>query len=276
MRERDPERGRIGREPVGHGQRVEDAAYGEAVHGHLGPVDELLDQRLSGRRLAEIAASSAGASSSGEDTTDTATCPWRSAGFTTSGRSSAELVIGGIRHELPGGLGNAGLGEPLALEALRHGDLGRGRIQGVRQPEPVGDASRDRHGRVDPGRDQPLDLLLARNQLDPVFVLGGDDRVPVRESQPDRLLVTVAGDDRDSTCLRRGEQPELPRAGAYDESACSRVWRMDSHQARFSTYHSMVRSRPVAKSVRARQSSRRSALSVEPMCRSTCPSRSSS
>ena len=146
----------------------------------------------------------------------------------------------------------------------------------MRQPEPMGDAGHDRHRRVDPGRDQPFDLLLAGDRLDALLVLGRDERVAVREAQAQSLLVTVADDGRDPTCLRRGEQPELPRAGAYDESACSRVWRMDSHQARFSTYHSMVRSRPVAKSVRARQSSRRSALSVEPMCRSTWPSRSSS
>ena len=47
-----PNAGGSARQPVGDGERREDAAGREADHGHLGPVDELLDERQSVPRRA--------------------------------------------------------------------------------------------------------------------------------------------------------------------------------------------------------------------------------
>src|SRR5262245_21690486 len=43
--QRNAERGRLGGQAVGDGQRMELAAQRERVHGHLGPLDQLLDDR---------------------------------------------------------------------------------------------------------------------------------------------------------------------------------------------------------------------------------------
>jgi len=81
-------------------------------------------------------------------------------------------------------------------------------------------AERLRHPRrhedrpIDPGRDQPADLLLPRDLGHGLLVLCRHDRVPVGEAEADRRLVVVADDDEESPPARRAQEPELCRARA--------------------------------------------------------------
>jgi hypothetical protein len=78
------------------------------------------------------------------------------------------------------------------------------------------DPGRDRHGPVDSGRDDPVDLLCAGELAYRGLVLDGYHRPPVDVLEADRRRVAVTRDDVEAALARRAVQPELRRPGAQD------------------------------------------------------------
>ena len=134
-----------------------------------------------------------------------------------AGKADAPRGLGGLvrsRTDLVRGLRDARLGEAFALAQLRgreHGRLGRER---VRQREPLCDACRDRDRPVDPGSDQSVDPLGARQPLDGGLVLGRNDRPAVGVAEAGCRGLPVDGDHVELTRPRGGQQAELRRSGA--------------------------------------------------------------
>ncbi len=104
--------------------------------------------------------------------------------------------------------------EAFALAEL--GDAKRGHVRGKRvaNPEPFGDARRDRDRPVDARRDDAVDPFGLGERRDRRLVLGRDDGAPVCVLEAERLRVAVAGDDEDVALTRGAEQTELSRARA--------------------------------------------------------------
>jgi len=123
-------------------------------------------------------------------------------------RTSSQLRAGSrMRH--------GGCGEPLALADLRGGDRGRCRVDGMREPESLGDPGCDPDRPVGTGRGETGDLSRAGESLDRDLVLGGDDRALVGEREAGRARITVDRDHVQVTARACGlEQPELRRSGA--------------------------------------------------------------
>ena len=206
VRERDAEGGRLGVEPVGDRQRREDAADREADHGHLRPVDELLDERQAvprgaargldrrgqARRVARRASGPSGPAGR---------APSRRPGPSTSGSSS--LAADDPRARLR----DARLGEALALAQLVRREHRRLRRDRVRQPGALGDPRRDADRPVGAGRDDPVDLERADEPLDRGLVLGREDAAAVGEAGS-----RARAGSRSTTAIQR------PRARAASSS----------------------------------------------------------
>ena len=163
--------------------------------------------------------------------------------------------LGRARADLVRRLGHTGLREPLPLTQFRRRE--RGGLRGDRMPQSqaLGHPSSDRHGPVDPGRDQPVNVLGAREPLDSGLVLGRDDRAAVGVPESGRRRVAI---DRDHVQLAG----PCCRQQALGSVSLSRIPR---HHPSFSRYHAMVRARPSSNEVRARHPVNRSIFSVEPM-----------
>ena len=139
MGQRDTERGRVGRQAVRDGERDELAGNGETDHRHLGAVDDLLDEHgaRAGRRprrsdrIAELGRI--------EDEREPL-LPLPVGRLDDVGRLELGLVVG---DDLPPGLGNTGLVEPLALAQLVRRQNRSRRRDRVRQAELLSHARRD-------------------------------------------------------------------------------------------------------------------------------------
>ena len=77
-----------------------------------------------------------------------------------------------------------------------------------------GDARGDGHRPVDPGGDDPVDALGARELADRHLVLDRDDGTPVGVLESDGRRVAVAGDDEEPPLPRGAVEPELARPGS--------------------------------------------------------------
>ena len=209
VRQRDAESGNVRRQPVGDRERLELALRGKRVHGHLGPVDELLDQ--------------GGAAAGGSHRVlDRERESFRLADERQSLLALAvrrldhgghRQVAGVGRHHSPARLGDAGLLEAFPLSLLRHGQGCGLRGNGVRQPETSGDPSGDRDRPVDARGDYAVDLLCGREHADRRLVLGRDDGAAVCVLEPGGLGIPVAGDDVEPSRAGRAQDSELGRAG---------------------------------------------------------------
>jgi hypothetical protein len=111
-------------------------------------------------------------------------------------------------------MGDAGLGEALALAELRGGEHGGGRVDRVRERLALGDPGGDRDRPVDPGRDQPVDPLGRGEAVDLRLVLDRDDRAAVGEAEPGGGGIAVDGDDEQPPVAGGLEEPELSCARA--------------------------------------------------------------
>ena len=219
MRERDAERGRRRLHRVRDRERHERAGEDEAVHGDAAQPGQLLDEAVVAARLRERA---------------------RGGGAELGGRArkahgalaaavrrlddDREAELGGGARRLGGRaagdrprLREAGRREPLALAQAGDGERGRLRLQRVRQAEPLRDAGRDADGVVGAGRDEPVDLLGAREPVDRRLVLDRHDRPPVGVAEPGGGRVAVGRDEGQAAAAGRGQDPELGRAGAENE-----------------------------------------------------------
>ena len=282
VRERDAERRRLGAHAVGDRQRVEAAVERERVHRHLRPVDELLDE-AGVRRVRPRARRR----------------PRRSASDSSVDEREAALA-------LPvGRLDDAREAEPLdrrarlleALQSSRRAAAARpprakrsrcrtfdvastavsGEI-GCGSAEPLRDARGDPDGPVDARRDHAVDALGLGEPLDAGLVLGRDDRAPVGERE------ARARRDRGRRRSRRGRARARPRAARAAPAPAPRTRRRLrrrsgepeplSTRPRSRDTTRSVRASPSSNDVRARQPVSRSTFSVEPMWRSTWPSRS--
>ena len=152
---------------------------------------------------------------------------------------------------------------------------GRRGVDRVRQPHPLGDARRDPDRPVGAGRDDPVDALGLREPVDGRLVLGRDERplvgVARSPARPGRRSTAITKSSRSPGGAEEARAARRRRLGRGDAVAPSTA----RHQTSFSRYHATVRSSPRSKLVRARQPVSRSSFSVEPMCRSTWPGRSS-
>jgi hypothetical protein len=79
----------------------------------------------------------------------------------------------------------------------------------VRQADPVGDARGDRDRPVDPGRDDPVDVLRRDQPVDLRLVLDRDDRPAVGEAKAACGRVAIDGDDEQVPLTGGLEQTEL-------------------------------------------------------------------
>ena len=180
----------------------------ERVHGHLGPVYDLLDEATP-LRDSSIAAAIA---PEAPPPTGRASGPLTLAvGRLDDGRHRAALL--GLARELPAWLRNARLGEELTLPQLRDRERGRAGESGCGSPILFGHARGDRHRPVDPGGDDAFHALGACEALDALLVLGGDDRPPVRVPEPGRRGIAVERDHEQAPLAGRREQAELRRPG---------------------------------------------------------------
>ena len=84
----------------------------------------------------------------------------------------------------------------------------------MRQAEPLGDARGDPDGPVGAGRDDPVDVLGAREPVDAGLVLGRDERALVRVGEAGRRRVAVDGDHEEAALARRAQEPDLRGPGA--------------------------------------------------------------
>jgi hypothetical protein len=75
------------------------------------------------------------------------------------------------------------------------------------QPEARRHAGGDRDGPVDPRRDQAGDPFGPRHLLDPLLVLGRDERVAVGVAQTDGRAVAVADDGSEPARAGGAKQP---------------------------------------------------------------------
>ena len=87
----------------------------------------------------------------------------------------------------------------------------------MRQREPLRDAGGGRDGMVGAGRDDPVDVLGAREPVDRRLVLDRDDRAAVGVAEARRGGVAVGRHDGQAAPPRRREDAELRRPGAEDE-----------------------------------------------------------
>ena len=208
MGEGDAEGGRLRRQPVRDGERVEATVEAERVHRQLGPVDVLLDEHAPEARLRERRRDR-GLEPGGVVDEREPALPL------PVGRlhDARERERGVVRVERPR-VRDPGRGERLALPALRRGERAAPGVDRVRQADPVGDARRDPHRPVGARRDDPRHVAGAREAVDPLLVLRREHGALVGEREPDRARVAVDGDHVEVGARPRGlEQAELGRAG---------------------------------------------------------------
>ena len=205
MRKCHTERGRLGRQAVGHGEGVEISAHGEGVDCYLRPVHELLDDRDAATGFLDRPA---------DRCRELLLRPHER-------KPLLSLTVGcfhhrrhrqsrlGLGHELPARLRDTGFREPFAL--LELGDSqSRGRpVDRMRQSHALGDARGDPDRPIDARRDDPLHPLGGRKALDTSLVLGRDDRPPVGEAESGRCRVAVERDHEEPPLARRSKEPEL-------------------------------------------------------------------
>ena len=209
MRQRNPEGRRLGRQPVGHGQRMEVSAQRERVHRHLGPVDELLDDRHTAARLLDRAPDRGRKLILRADERQALLpLPVRRLHHRRHGQPFFRF-----RDDVPARLRHLRLRERLALLLLRDGPVRDPGVDRVRQSHPLGDACGDSHRPVDARGDDPLDALGRSEALDALLVLGRDDRPPVGVPEPGRGRVAVERDHEQPLLASRPEQSELRRPG---------------------------------------------------------------
>jgi hypothetical protein len=84
----------------------------------------------------------------------------------------------------------------------------------MRKAEPLGKPCRDRHRPVDPGRDDTVDGLRSSKAVEALFVLGRDDRPPVRVLEPGGERIAITGDHEKAALARGPQEPELRRSCA--------------------------------------------------------------
>ena len=84
----------------------------------------------------------------------------------------------------------------------------------MRKPEAVRHTRRDCDGPVDSRGDEAVDAFGGCEPLDRRFVLGGDDRAPIRVPEAGRGGIAIDGDHVQIVPPCGGEQPELRRACA--------------------------------------------------------------
>ena len=215
MGESDSERGRLGDDPVGDGQRCEATADREGVDGHLAPGNELLDEHHVRARLLERERESVLELPLPADEHE----PLLALPIGRLDHAWVAEAVGSRpcllerRADHVARVRDARLGEPLALAELRGGQDGGGWVDRVRQGEPLGDPRGDRNRPVDAGRDDPVDALRRGEAVDLRLVLDGDDRPPVGEAKPRCGRIAVDGDDEVVPPSRGLEQAELAGPG---------------------------------------------------------------
>ena len=210
VRQRDAERGRVGGDAVGDEQRVEDAVDRDGVDRHLRAFDELLDEADLAAGGVERGVDRRRQLRLGADEREAALA--LAVGRLDDARDRQPVDDAG--DELRARLRHARLREPVALPRLRRRERRGGRVDRVRQRQPLGDARRDADRPVGARRDDPVDVLRPCEPVDAGLVLGRDDRALVRVREAGRRGVAVDGDHEEVALACGAQQPDLrgPRA----------------------------------------------------------------
>jgi hypothetical protein len=187
---------------------VEAAVAREAGDRHLGAVGKLLDQAEPAagspqRGLHRLAQLLLGAHER-EPATRLSIGRLHHAG-------EAELVVR-IGHDLPAGLRNAFLLEPLPLTKLRAREHRRRRRDRVREAVARCDARSGTDGQFAPRGDHSVDALGLGEALQRGLVVERDDGSPIGEAEAGRRGIAVDGDHEQIARAGRSQQAELPRA----------------------------------------------------------------
>ncbi len=202
--ERDPERRRLGGQPVSDGQGMEDAVERDCVHGHLRPLDVLLGDEGA------VARGGAGRLDRGREIRLVA----------HQRQSPLALPVGRLDDTGNARLGEharlrqPGGGEAVALARLRGREHGGRPVDRVRQPEPLGEARGDPHGPVRAGRDDAVDPVSARQPVDSGLVLRRDDGAGVGVAEARRCGIAIDCEHVQVALARCAQEPELRRSGA--------------------------------------------------------------
>ncbi len=212
MRERDTEGGRLGHDAVGRDECRERAVDREADHGHLGAVDELLDEREAAaggaaRRLDR------GGQARRVANERQALLSLAIRRLDHHGACHLRQVVAAADDPRPG-LRHARLGQPLALAKLVRHQNGGGGVDRARQAGPLGNAGGDAHRPVRARGDDPFDPERADEPLDRGLVLGREDAAAVGEPEARSGRVAVDDAEPDARLAGAFEQAELRRAGS--------------------------------------------------------------
>jgi hypothetical protein len=79
----------------------------------------------------------------------------------------------------------------------------------VCKPEALCDAGRDPHRPVDSRRDETVDVLRSGESSDPAFILGGQDRAPIRVTEAWSGGIPIDRDDVQTAPARSGQRAQL-------------------------------------------------------------------
>ena len=199
VRQRDPERRRVGGEAIGDEQRMEDAVDRDGLDGDLRAVDVLLDDvdtvpRGLDRRLDRGRKLLLGAHER---------------------EPALALAVGSLddarRHRLLERLGlrHAGGGEALPLSRLGRHECGSRRVDRMRKPEPRCHPGGDADRPVGARRDDPVDALGAGQAVDARLVLRRDERPLVRVGEAGRRRIAIDRDHEQITLSRCAQEPDL-------------------------------------------------------------------
>ena len=275
VRERNAERRRLGDEAVGDGQRREAAVDRERVHRHLAARERA--PRRGRRSTATRASASANASASCDSSRHEhepflalAVGRLDDARVAEPGRCRRRLLEASSRRR------GAGAGTPASANRsrwrqLRRREHGRRRVDaGAAARAARRSARRSRPASRSPARSMPSIRSAVAEPVDLRLVLDRDDRPPVGEAEARRGRIAVGGDHVEVPCARAASSsPSCP-------APAPRTRRRFVRSAGFpaTSRHSRDTTRrcapgpPRTRCARATRASR-SALSVEPMWRST-------
>ena len=271
MRERDPERRRLGDDAVGHGQWREPAVDRERVDRDLAAGHELLDEDDARARLVECELERVREHRLvGHEHEPLLALPvGRLDHARVAERAGRRLGVLQRRADDMPRVWHPGFGEALALAELRGREHRGRRVDRVRQHEPFRDPRRDRDRPVDSGRNEAVDPLGGGEPVELRLVLDRDDCATVGAGEPGRRR------DRGRPRSRRDRAHVRPGAARAVRLPAPRTRRRAGSSAGFpaTSRHSSDTTRRYARGPRRTRCVRATRAAVPPCPWSRCGGR---